>query len=354
MIPDLVVCSMFCVGGMVAAEAAEIPFDVMVPNIYPFPAEGLPPFGLGLQPARGPAGRLRDRVLSTLAERLWDARGLVGLNALRGRHDLPPLSHFFDQVGRAWRQLVLTSAAFDFPATLPDNARYVGPVLDEPAWALSAPWTTPAGNSPLVLVSLSSTFQDQIGCLQRIVEALSTLPLRAIITTGPAVEVTALHPSPNVGIVESAPHRRVLQQAALVITHGGHGTVMKALAAGVPLVVLPHGRDQGDTAARVSARGAGVTLARTAGVRAIRGAVLDVIQNDSFRLAAQHLGEAIQRDGDADVLICELEALPNSDTWTADGAITDPPHAAPRLEPMSSTKSPPGGILAQNVVTDHS
>src|SRR5262249_5177129 len=68
--PDLVVCSMFCIGGMVAAEAAGIPFDVMVPNVYPFPADGLPPFGMGLRPARGPLGRFRDRVLNALADRL--------------------------------------------------------------------------------------------------------------------------------------------------------------------------------------------------------------------------------------------------------------------------------------------
>ena len=50
----------------------------------------------------------------------------------------------------------------------------------------------------------------------------------------------------------------------VVVTHGGHGTVMKALAAGVPLVILPHGRDQADTAARVTARSAGIALKRTA------------------------------------------------------------------------------------------
>jgi MGT family glycosyltransferase len=313
-VPDLVVCSMFCVGGMVAAEAADIPFDVMLPNIYPFPADGLPPFGMGLRPARGPAGRIRDRVINALGKHLWDAKGLAGLNALRQRYHLSPLPRFFDQVGRARRLLVLTSAAFDFPARLPGNARYVGPVLDEPAWAHARAWTTPPGSSPLVLVALSSTFQDQIGCLQRIVDALSTMPVRAIVTTGPAVDVTALRPSPTVVIVECAPHRQVMQQAALVITHGGHGTVMKALAAGVPLVVLPHGRDQGDTAARVSARGAGVTLARMAGVRAISRAVLHVLRHDSYRSAARKLGAAILRDADADVLVRELEALPNRNT----------------------------------------
>src|SRR5262245_5020960 len=311
--PDLVVCSMFCLGGMVAAESAGIPFDVALPNVYPFPAPGLPPSGLGLPPARGIAGRIRDRVLNSLGERRWDAKGLAGLNRLRHRFDLLPLARLFEQVARARRQLIMTSASFDFPATLPDNARYVGPVLDEPAWAESSRWTAPEGHSPLVLVALSSTFQDQIGCLQRIVDALSPMPVRALVTTGPAVDPDALRPSHNVAIVQSAPHREVLWQAALAITHGGHGTVMKALAAGVPMVVLPHGRDQADTAARVTARGAGVALARTASPGAISRAVRRVLRHDSYRSAARHLAEVIRCDAERNTLIPELEELTDTD-----------------------------------------
>jgi MGT family glycosyltransferase len=307
--PDLVACSMFCFGGMVAAEAAGIPFDVVLPNIYPFPASGLPPFGLGLQPARGTAGRLRDRVLTGLGERLWDAKGLAGLNALRHRVNLPRLARFFEQVARARRQLVLTSASFDFPARLPDNARYVGPVLDEPAWAAASRWTAPAGDAPLILVALSSTFQDQINCLQRIVDALSQLPVRAVVTTGPAVDPKALRSSRNVAIVQSAPHREVLWEAALAITHGGHGTVMKALAAGVPMLLLPHGRDQADTAARVTARGAGIALARTASASAIGRAVQRILKHDSYNAAARRLADVIRRDAERNTLIQELEAI---------------------------------------------
>src|SRR5262245_37939671 len=325
--PDLVVCSMFCLGGMVAAEAAGIPFDVLLPNIYPFPAPGLPPFGLGLQPARGIAGRFRDRVLIGFGERLWDAKGLAGLNRLRHRFDLPPLARLFEQVDRAHRQLIMTSASFDFPARLPDTARYVGPVLDEPAWAESSRWAAPAGDHPLVLVALSSTFQDQIGCLQRIVDALDAMPVRAVVTTGPAVDPAALRASRDVAVVQSAPHREVLWQAALAITHGGHGTVMKALAAGVPMVVLPHGRDQADTAARVTARGAGVTLARTASPSAIGGAVRRVLQDDSYRGAARRLGEAVRRDSAGNALVHELEALTDSLT-----AAYLPARRSPRLD----------------------
>jgi len=203
----------------------------------------------------------------------------------------------------------MTSASFDFPAGLPRSARYVGPVLDEPAWTYSSQWKAPDGHDPLILVALSTTFQDQIGCLQRIVDALGVMPVRAVVTTGPAVDPAALRSSPNVTVVRSAPHREVLWETAVTITHGGHGTVMKALAAGVPLVLLPHGRDQADTAARVTARGAGITLARTARSDAISNAVRRVLQDNSYSNAARRLGEVIRRDAAEGALVVELEAL---------------------------------------------
>ncbi len=307
--PAAVICSMFCLGAMVAAEAAGIPCVVLFPNIYPLPADGLPPFGIGLRPARGLAGRLRDRALNRIIQWQWDAKGLEGLNAVRAGHGLAPLAHVFDQVRRADRQLVMTSPALDFPAALPDGVRYVGPVLDDPPWSETASWTPPAGDAPLALVGMSSTFQDQIGSLQRVIQALGTLPVRALVTAGPALDVAALRPASNITVAASAPHRQVLRQTAVVITHGGHGTVVKALAAGVPMVVLPHGRDQADTAVRVSARGAGVMLRRSAGPDAIAAAVRQVLENPSYRAAAQRLGETIRRDAASDLLVRELEAI---------------------------------------------
>ena len=308
--PSLVICSMFCLGGMVAAEAAGIPFVVLFPNIYPLRADGMPPFGLGLQPARGPIGRWRDRVLNTFIERQWDRKGLAALNALRGQLGLAPLSHVFDQVRAAQSQLVMTSPAFDFPATLPDGARYVGPVLEDPSWAELWSRMPPDGCNPLVLVAMSSTFQDQIGSLQRVIDALGTLAVRAVVTTGCAIDAAALKAPANVAVMERAPHRHVLEYAAAVVTHGGHGTVMKALAAGVPMVLLPHGRDQADNAVRVTARGAGVELKRSADPDAIAAAVRRVLQDPSYRAAAQQLGEAVRRDATGDALIRELEATP--------------------------------------------
>jgi MGT family glycosyltransferase len=306
---DLVVCSFFAYGAMVAAEAAGVPFDVLLPNAYLFPTPGMPPVGLGLRPAKGPLGRLRDRAINGVTVRQWD-KALPDVNALRASLGLEPVAHFFDQALAARRQLVLTSPDFDFPAELPANVRYVGAVLDDPAWAAATPWSPPPGDDPLVLVGLSSTFQDHVGALQRIADALGRLPVRALLTTGPALEPGALRPPANVTVVAAAPHSEVLRHAAAVVTHGGHGTVIRALAADVPMVVLPHGRDQDDNATRLTMRGAGLSLKRTASPEAIAAAVRRVLSEPSFREGAARLGTSVRRDAASGELLAELEDLP--------------------------------------------
>ena len=306
--PDLIVSSFFALGAMVAAEAAGLPYDVLFPNAYLLPAPGMPPFGLGFQPATGPLGRLRDRAVAGFSARSWN-KGLPRLNALRAEHGLPPQTSVFEGILNARRVLVLTSADFDFPAELPANVRYVGAVLDDPTWA-TTPWTPPPGDDPLVLVALSSTFQDQGDCLQRIVDAAGSLPVRALVTTGPAVDPTTVDAPANVSVVAAAPHSEVLREAAAVVTHGGHGTVVRALAADVPLVVLHHGRDQADNAARLKARGAGLAVKRTASPATIAKALQRVLDDPSYRAGAARLGASIRRDAASGALVAELEDLP--------------------------------------------
>ncbi len=305
--PDVVVSGFFAFGAMVAAQASGLPFAVTIPNPYPLPAPGMPPFGLGLKPGHGVVGGLRDRGLNWFTGRLWN-KGLPRLNALRAEHGLESLTDFLDQIRVAERVLVLTSSDFDFPADLPTNVRYVGPVLDDPVWAQTT-WRAPSGDGPLVLVALSSTFQDHAGCLQRIVEALGTLPVRGLVTTGPTIDPGVVDAPANVHVVRAAPHSEVLRSADAVVTHGGHGTVVRALASEVPLVILHHGRDQADNSARVTERGAGLPVKRTASPRAIASAVKRLIEDPSFRAGAARLGETLRRDAESGALVTELENL---------------------------------------------
>jgi UDP:flavonoid glycosyltransferase YjiC (YdhE family) len=127
----------------------------------------------------------------------------------------------------------MTSPSFDFSGPqLPKNVRYVGPQLDDPAWAARAEWTRP-GDQPLVLVALSSVYQDQTDLLRRIAQGLGRLPISVVLTTGQAIDPSQIQAPRNVQVLPAAPHRRVLAEASTVVTHAGHGIVMKALAAGL-------------------------------------------------------------------------------------------------------------------------
>lgn len=308
--PDAVVTSFVAVGAMIAAEAAGLPFAVLIPNVYAMPAPGIPPFGLGLAPARGPLGRLRDRVVAAGSTRMLGRYALEPLNDVRRGYGLPPLSSPWGQHERADRQLILTAAAFDFPGVLPDQARYVGPVLDDPAWAADGAWSPPDPGAPFVLVAMSSTFQDHADCLQRVADGLAAAGVRGLVTTGPALPPKQIRGSEDVAVVSAAPHAAVLPHADLVVTHGGHGTVMKALAADVPMVVMPHGRDQGDNGRRLTERGAAVVLSRGSSSEKIAKAIRRVLDGEGYSRAAAHLGEQVRAEAASSALVDELEGLP--------------------------------------------
>jgi MGT family glycosyltransferase len=309
--PDVIVSSFTLFGAQMAAEARGIPCAVLVPNVLSLPLEGMPAFGPGFTPASGWPGRLRDKALNGFVERIWN-KGLPSLNETRASLGLAPLRRLLDQFECADRVLVLTSTAFDFPAVLPDNVRYVGPQLDDPEWV--EPWTPPVEDErPLVLVAMSSTFMDHVDQLQRAVTALGSLPVRGLVTTGPAVDPSEIEAPDNVVLVRSAPHTQVLEHTDVLLTHAGHGTVMKGLVAGVPMVCMPSGRDQPDTAARVAHRGAGVKVSKKASPAKVAAAVQQVLDDPSFAAGAERLGSQIREDLAGRAVLDELEALAVAD-----------------------------------------
>jgi len=291
--PDAVLADAELFGSVIAAEAVGLPVAVLMPNQWTVPTPGI-----------------GDRAVRTFVERVVKA-GLADLNAARSDRGLVPLNAFFDQILNADRLLVLTSEAFD-PASgfVPDNVRYVGPVLDDPAWVGS--WTSPWPNDaaePLVLVGLSSIYQNQGALLQRTIDALSALPARAVVTLGRMLEPDDVSASPNVTVVRSAPHSVLLADASLVITACGHGTVMKTLAAGVPIVCIPMGRDQDAIAARVAELGAGLVLPPSASAEEIRAAVLEVLADESYTSNARTLASTLSVEHAPLDVVLELEDL---------------------------------------------
>ena len=109
--------------------------------------------------------------------------------------------------------------------------------------------------------------------------------------------------------MRAAPHSEVLREAALAITHCGHGVTIKALAAGVPLVCLPMGRDQLDVAARVVHAGAGLRLEPSAAPEEIAAAARRVLADDSYRRAAERIAAVIAEETATDLAVAEIEAV---------------------------------------------
>jgi MGT family glycosyltransferase len=312
---DVIVGNFFVFGAQIAAEAEGVPFAFLVSNLLSFPDSGTPPLGPGLKPARGPLGRARDAALNRVMARLFN-KGLDQLNEVRRANGLEPRASVLENFERADRLLLMTSRAFEYESfTAPPNVRVVGPRLDDPAWV--GDWTPPAGDDPLVLVGMSSTYMDHADVLQRVTSALGRLRVRGIVTTGPAVPVEAIEAPANVTVVERAPHREVLRHASAIVTHAGHGTVIKALAAGVPVVALPLGRDQLDNAARVAHHGAGLRLKPNAKPDAIAKALRRVLDDPSFAANAERLAAAIAAETAEDRAAQELEALASLDSSAA-------------------------------------
>lgn len=266
-----------------------------MPSLAPFPGRGIPPYGLGMRPARTPLGRVRDAVLWPLVERHFGKAMLPGCNALRAEAGLAPLASPLELYRAPSRVLVMTGPPLEYPRdAVPANVCFVGfQPWDAPG---SAPEYLAEPGDPWVLVTCSSDYQGDEELARVAVEALADEPVRVLVTLGHAEGVPELPTARNVRVEQFVSHGHVLPRAAAVVCHGGMGIVAKSVAAGVPLVCVPFGRDQPEIARRVAESGAGVVVKqkqlradrlRTA-VRRARG--LSSEADRAARVMAEHSG----------------------------------------------------------------
>lgn len=307
---DLVVGSDFLPGVFAACEAIGQNVVLLTSQLSIHPLAGVPPLGPGLEPARTDEERALHDEMRAAGTAMYDA-GLPALNAARATLGLDPLAHMTDQFAVAKKRFLGTARAFDFaPDDLPEGIAYVGPQIGPVRWveADRAQWTS-ADARPIVAVAFSTTFQNHAGVLQNVIDAGARLDARLVVTLGGVIRPDELRPAANTLLLHSASHDALFADAAAVVTHGGHGTVMRALAARRPMLVIPHGRDQNDNAVRVTARGAGLALPPAAGVDEIEAALKALLGGGRFAAAAHALGTAVAEEATNSPLADELEAL---------------------------------------------
>jgi UDP:flavonoid glycosyltransferase YjiC (YdhE family) len=145
-----------------------------------------------------------------------------------------------------------------------------------------------------VLLSFSTTVMEgQHAMIRDACEAVAATGADAILTLGPAVDAGALRLPAAIEAAVWADHDELMRECAAVVTHGGLGTTLRALAHGVPLLMIPLGRDQDSNGARVAALGAGIRVEPAAGPAAMRSALEALLGDPAYAAAAAGLAARI-------------------------------------------------------------
>ena len=227
------------------------------------------------------------------------------IDAIRRAEGLPP-----DPSAQVLRSSPYLST---FPRTLdegeqPDTHRFHDPGWDEPAGELPG-WWPGREDEPLVYVtfgSVAGSFPQALPVYRVALDAVADLPVRVLLTVGRELDLGALPAAPaNARIEPWVPQQDVLGHAAAAVVHGGSGSTLGALSAGLPLVVVPLFADQPENARRVAEVGAGIAVVPTrddpaATTAPLRAAIEAVLADPSYRERAGALAEELRGEPPVD------------------------------------------------------
>ncbi len=307
--PDLVVSDILTLAPTLAAEVAGVPHATLIPHVYPVQQPGMPLYSLGLRPPRTVVGRLGWRAISPLLG-MGLRRGRDELNETRARLGLPPIERFHGGISELLA-IVATFPQLEYPREWPAHVRVTGPLFFELAGEEMA---MPDGDGPLVLIAPSTSQDPECELLRVALDALADEPVRVLATTNRHRPERPIEVPANVKLVDWLLYSQAMPAADVVICHGGHGTVARALAAGKPLLICPSVGDMGENAARVAWSGTGLSVPRRLlSRRAIRLATRRLLREPEFRGRALSVAEWSEaHDGAAAAAALVEEAARNA------------------------------------------
>ena len=171
-------------------------------------------------------------------------------------------------------------------------------------------WLDQLDGLPIVYVTMGTVWNRDVDLFARVVAALCDEPIALVVTLGQRNDPAVLGPQPNNVVVRRYIQAEVLPHCQAVVTHGGSGTTLGALAHGLPLLVVPRGADQYANADAVAAAGAGRRLGRDeTTVAAIRDSVRSLLDDPGYRQAAGHVQDEIRAMPTAQQTITKSEGL---------------------------------------------
>ena len=253
--PAAVVHDILTLAPALAAELEGVPAATLIPHVHPAQEPGFPPYAAGARLPRTALGRGLWRRLSGLVE-AGLRRGRSELNETRAQLGLPPVTRLY---GGLSEQLCLvgTFPALEYPRTWPAHVHVVGPLMWEPPYRDIEP---PPGDGPLVLVAPSTAQDPRHALLRAALAGLAGEPLRLLAAWNRKALPVPVKVPANARLVEWISYSRTMPRCALVICHAGHGTMVRALASGAPVLAVPHAGDMAENAARADWAGVGRRL----------------------------------------------------------------------------------------------
>ena len=302
--PDALLIDCMAWGASAEAEQGARPWAQWFPYPLPLTSRDVPPFGPGLTPSSGALGRIRDALLRPLLSGAMNKASLPALNATRASIGARPFKTADEMFNVAPLLLYMTAEPFEYPRSdWPATVRMVGPCCWEPPSEPPA-WLDEI-TRPLVLVTTSSEFQDDGRLVRTALDALADEDVQ-VVATLPAAKLDTPIPA-NARVERFISHGPLLERAVCAITHGGAGATQKALAAGVPVCVVPFGRDQLEVARRVEVAKAGTRLAaRKLDAGRLRKQVrLAITKRDG----ARHVADGFRASGGAQAAADAFETL---------------------------------------------
>jgi UDP:flavonoid glycosyltransferase YjiC (YdhE family) len=292
--PDAVVHDILTLAPAMAGELEGVPVATLVPHVYPAGAPGFPPYALGARLPRTAMGASMWRRFDKLVE-VGLRQGRAELNETRSRLGLPPVSRLHGGISDQLC-IVATFPQLEYPRAWPPSVHVVGPLLWEPPFHDLEP---PPGEEPLVLVAPSTAQDPEHRLLRTAVAGLGREPVRVLATWNRKPLTAPVSAAANTRLLEWVSYSRTMPRCALVVCHAGHGTMVRALASGCPVLAIPHSGDMAENAARADWAGVGVRLPwRLLAPGTLRLAARRALADPSIKARAGELGAwAAAHDG---------------------------------------------------------
>ena len=284
-----------CPEGGTVADYLNIPF-ITVCSALPFNQEpGIPPFFTPWIYQEIWWAYLRNQITYTLVNPFG-----IPLKKLRAKYrkqwQLPPES----SPDSSLAILCQEPKEFEFPReNLPQWFHFTGPYhtsMDRPM--IPFPWEKLTGK-PLIYASLGTLQNGVINIFEKIALACCNLDAQLVISLGGSTQLKSLPNLPGDPlVVDYAPQLKLLEKAALTITHAGMNTTLESLTYGVPMVAIPITNDQPGIAARIVWTGTGklITLSKLT-VPQLHRSIQQVLTEESYKENALRLKTAIGQVG---------------------------------------------------------